>query len=217
MKKIASLFILLIFPIAVFSQKSAPQSKTATVTFSLLDLPGIANEKSSWEVSFELRLTNETIEYEASKVGRLKNMSEGEKIGDLIYKNSFIKKSLADSRNRKVVLQIPLSEEIQKKLENEPKNRINLSKVKITDEIIKKSREDEARAQVFLLYATAIVYDAKLKKNAVIPLNFLMNYRNYPSLNFSVNLKLTSDGYSANINLSEDKTLRTTTVKPQTQ
>ena len=135
-------------------------------------------------------------------------------MGELVYKNSFSRKSLAAAQNRMVDFEIPLGEEIRKRLENEPKIRIDLSQVTITDEIIKRSKEDEAGAQVFLLYGSALVYDAKLKKTTIIPMNRVLRFRDYPSLNFSMSIKVEADGYSFDVALPKNTVLTTVPVKP---
>jgi len=218
MKMFSSLLLITFFLVGGSAQtekkSSASAPKTAAVNFALLDLPGVKDEKSTWEVSFELRIINETGEYQARRAGKLKNMSEEEKLGELVYKNSFAKKSLAAAQNRTVDFQIPLGEEIQKRLQNEPQTRINLSQVTITDEIIKKSKEDEANAQVFLLYGNALVYDAKLKKTTIIPMNRVLRFRDYPSLNFSMSIKVDADGYTFDVALPKNAVLTTVPVKP---
>lgn len=183
----------------------APQ--TAVVKFSLLDLPGLQNAESKWEVSYELRIISEKEKYEAIKSGKLKQMESEEKIGILIDKGSFTKKDLLDKENRQSSVTILLSEEIRERLRNQPQNRINPAASNYDEASIKKMKEDEAKAQVFLLYANAIVYDGKLKKNVVAPLSRIISFTQCPDASFEMTLKLNNDGfYSSNLILPTSKT-----------
>jgi hypothetical protein len=201
MKILYSFFVLCTFLAANgFSQTLAKQENTflknVTVIYRLLDSPGINDLESKWEVSYELRIISEKESYEAIRAGKLKQMQTEEKIGLLINKGSFSGKNLIKKENREVTFTVPLNEEIQERLKGEPKDRINLANVTLTDEVIKKSREDEARAQVFLIYANALVYDAKLKKTTIIPLCFIMRYPQYSGGVFGAAFKVTEDGYA---------------------
>lgn len=211
-----SLLLILIFSISIFSQdnkiKSNVVPKTTTVKFSLLDLPGVKDDASKWEISYELRLITEKERYEAGKKDKLKQMENNEKLGVLVSKGNFAKSVLSESRNREVVFNTSISKEIQERLRNEPKNRVNLGEVKLTDEVIKKSKEDEAKAQVFLLYANAIVYDAKLRKNVIVPLSRILPFARHPKANFEMTLRVTENGnYISDVVLPETPTLNSIT------
>lgn len=204
------LLIFLSFPISSFSQKIGEKfnvvPKIATVTYKLLDMPGINNEKSKWEISFELRIISEKEQYEAIKAGKLKRMQDEEKIGILISKGSFTRNNLSEVKNREISFITPISDEIQEKLRNEPKNRINLGKVELTDEVIKKSREDEAKANIFLIYANLLVYDAKLRKTTITPLSRVMSYTRYPDAIFGMQFNITENGYDIKPIISKKQT-----------
>ncbi|MGI8668226.1 MAG: hypothetical protein ACR2J3_00065 [Aridibacter sp.] len=142
--------------------------KEATIVINFLGLPGKDNLKSNWEVSYELRIIDRKSETEAVKAGRLKYMSsEEEKIGDFILKNSFRKTNLSQTENRQVVLKIPLDEKIRAKLKNAQELK-----------------------QTFLFYGSALVFDAKLKKNIIIPLSWIWRYELYPEANFGMEFKI---------------------------
>lgn len=180
--------------VRVSAQEAVPAS--VSIDIALLDLPGMKDSKSTWELSFELRLINETGKYAAVRAGRLPRMEDAEKVGELIYHSAFTNKSLFLPQNRRFSTKIPLTEEIQNRLRNEPKDRIDLTKVKIDDNVIKQSREQESRAQVFLLYATALVYDAKTKKTTIVPINRIISFREHASLNFLYTLTIVENGYT---------------------
>jgi len=189
MKKTCILVTLLcLFSICSYSQKRSQSitkrnipaiiSKEATIVLNFLDLPGRANEKSSWEVSYELRIIDRKSSIEAAKAGKLKQMSiQEEKVGDFIAKGSFRKENISQATNRKVVLKIPLDEKIREKLKNAQKLR-----------------------QSFLFYGLAIVFDGKLKKNIFVPLSWVWQYEVYPDAKFGMDFKIEQDtsegGYS---------------------
>lgn len=219
MKILCTVFLFgLLLAVDGFSQAKKEESNTApkaaTIKITLLDLPGGNLEKSKWEVAYELRIFNEKEFYEAVKSGKLKQMDTEEKLGVLIGKGNFTKNALSKNENREVVLTVPLDEEIQAKLKNQPQNRINLSKVTVTDEIIKKSKEDETKAQVFLMYANALVYDAKLKKTTIIPLSWILPFRRHPDANFEMTLRVEENGgYSNRLVLPSNQKSTTVTIK----
>src|ERR1700674_2154474 len=110
----------------------APQSvarttpKVATIKIRLLNLPGVNDAASRWETAYELRIANEETYYEANHQGKLKPASH-ERVGELIAKGTFIRKSLKQLKNRSIVLQVPLNTEIQERLKDQPKDRVNLT------------------------------------------------------------------------------------------
>ncbi len=188
MKKIYILLILTCLPFsAVFSQTyrsktkgdhSLSVPKEAVIVIDFLDLPGKENTKSSWEVSYELRMIDAKLLFEAGKSGKLKEMSlEEEKVGDFISKSSFRKVNLSQTENRQVVLKIPFDEKIREKLRNAQKLK-----------------------QAFLFYGSAIVFDAKLKKNIIISLSWIWAYEIYPDAIFGMEFKVEENsgesGYS---------------------
>lgn len=184
MKKTSVLLILLcLFSLSVYAQKTEPTKEAAvlktpaeaTIEINFLSLPGKADSKSTWQLSYELRIISQT---EYSKTDKLKNMSlSGEKVGELIFKDSFKKENLSKDANREAVLKIPLSKEIQEKLQKQTET-----------------------PQVFLFYCSAVIFDAKLKKNIIVPLNWIWLYKIYPDANFGMEFQIveeaTESGYS---------------------
>lgn len=191
MRKVFILSILLgIFSVAAYSQKNPVSttensahfniSKEATIAINFLNLPGKENAKSTWEVSYELRIIDGKSHFEASKSGKLKQMSiENEKIGELILKGAFKKTNLSKQKNRQEILTIAFDEQIQAKL-----------------------RDTQKLKQTFLFYCSAIIYDGKLKKNIIIPLGWIWRYENYPDakfgMEFSIEESSGESGYSYN-------------------
>lgn len=197
MKKLCGLLILLnVLAFVVFSQSQMRKVKPtnaarkvkptvvtrmpseATVVVDLLDLPGKNDEKSNWEFTYELRIIDQESFNEAAKQGKLKQMAiDDEKSGNLIGKNFFKKENLAAPENRRVVLRIPFNEASLKKL-----NTTQSSK------------------PVYLFYGTALVFDAKLKKNIFVPLSWIWRSEVYPDakfgMEFSIEESKGDDGYS---------------------
>lgn len=188
MKKICGLLVLFYsLTFVAFPQAQPPETKKTTVTqtpteaviaINLLDLPGKNDKKSSWEFSGELRIIDKKSFLEAAKNGKLKQMAiDEEKSGELIGKSSFKKENLSAPENRRVVLNIPFDDANRKKLS-----------------------ASEASKPVFLFYGTTLVYDAKLKKNIVIPLDWIWYFEVYPDakfgMDFIVKESAGDEGYS---------------------
>ncbi|HEY0428721.1 MAG TPA: hypothetical protein VGC76_13150 [Pyrinomonadaceae bacterium] len=178
--------------------KNSPQ--TASIQINLVNLPGVDNEKTKWEISYELRIISQKEEYQAVKAGKLKQMETEEKIGLLVGKGSFSKNLLSKNENRQFKSNLSLTDEIRERLKNQPASQINLAAAVMDEKTIALVKEQENKSQVFLLYATALVYDAKLKKNIIIPLNRVMPFSNHPDANFEMSLKIEDNGtYSVNL------------------
>ncbi len=180
--------IILFFVGNAFSQTKTSNNppSAATVQFTLINLPGLNDEKSRWEISYELRLINQTEEYAAIKAGKLKQMENEEKIGLLLGKGNFTKNLLSKSENRLFKESISLNREVQEKLNNEPRTRINIADVVMNEKAIALVEEQENRSQVFLLYSSVIVYDAKLKKNLIIPICSVIPFSGHPKTDFEI-------------------------------
>lgn len=204
--------LLLLLSLSVFSQdnKSISASQitpqAATIGIKLIDLPGAEFAKSTWETAYELRIINQDGYYAAIKAGKLKQMDGSEeKLGNLIYKGSFTKKELGKKENRELILTIPFDDEIKERLKKEPKDRVNLSTATPDKETVEKIKEQKKNAQVFLFYANALIYDAKLKKNKIIPLSWIWKFSDYPDADFAMTLEIKKDGgYSRNLVLPAD-------------
>lgn len=209
MKKFVCFVIILVFTFNVFSQikkeESNREPKTAIVKISLLDLPGANEEKSKWEVSYELRVITEKEMREALVAGKLKYMDGEEKLGVLIGKGSFTKNALSKTENREATLTLPLNEEIQNRLNNQLKNRANVSLSSLNEKRVGTTKDTETEAQIFLFYASALVYDAKLKKNVIIPLNWILPFFRHPNANFEMTLQVKENGEYASMLVLPEK------------
>jgi hypothetical protein len=168
--------------------------KVVKIKVTLLNSPGVNDAGSRWETAYELRIANERTFYEANRQGKFKAGSQ-ERVGELIAKGSFTRKSLRQLKNRNIVLQVPLAKKLQERLEDQPKDRVNLTAATATAENIKLSREQETKAQVIFFYSTVHVYDAKLKKNVVVPIDRIWLFQRHPDADFKIELEVTENGY----------------------
>jgi hypothetical protein len=166
--------------------------KTATVEIVLLDAPGINEEESRWEITYEFRIANTLTLWEAWKQRQLNGGSE-QRLGELIKQGS-VKKPLRIPENRRIVLQIPLSLEIRERLRAQPREPLKITPGKITAEDIKLSREQEIKSQNFMFYSVVSVYDAKLKKNVLISASRTWNFAEYRDAKFKITLEIHEDG-----------------------
>lgn len=178
--------------------------KTATVEIILLRAPGINHKGSRWEIAYEFRIANQITLWEAWKQRKLKGAGE-ERVGELI-KEGTIKKTFRSSENQKVLFHIPLSPEIQERLRNQPRDLVKITPGNITPEDIKHSREQETKTQIFLFYPVINIYDAKLKKNIIIPASRTWGFGGYPQARFEIRVEINDDGsYSVNSSLPTKK------------
>jgi hypothetical protein len=166
--------------------------KAATVKIVLLKAPGIDAEGSRWEMSYEFRIANEITLWEAWKQ-RKSNGGSDQRVGELIKDGSF-RESLRSPKNRDVVFHIPLSPEIQERLRNQPRERVKDSSGRRTPEEIRLLKEQEIKSQVFLFYVVINVYDARLKKNLIIPASRTWSFDGFPPTNFEIKIEINSDG-----------------------
>jgi hypothetical protein len=166
--------------------------KVATVKIVLLKAPGLNEEGSRWEMSYEFRIANEITLWEAWKQRKSSGGSE-QRTGDLIKEGSF-RESLRSPKNREVVFRIPLSPEIQKRLRNQPRERVKASSGQRTPEEIRLLKEQEIKSQVFLFYTVINIYDARLKKNLIIPASRSWSFDSNPQAQFEIKVEINSDG-----------------------
>ncbi len=201
MKTLCIVFLLsLLLTIDGFSQIKREESKialeAATIKITLLDLPGINDEKSKWEVSYELRIANQK-ELDDATVNNRLFLDSNHKLGEFIAKSSFIKSGLSKKENREVILTVPLDEKIQKKLadELESLNKPNIAALnKNTPESLSERR---MKTQVFVMYANALIYDAKLKKNIIVPFDWVLPFTRFtrlPDASFEMTLQIKENG-----------------------
>ena len=185
-------------------QASQEIPKAATVRITLVNAPGINDEGSRWEIAYELRIINQAAEWQAWKQGKFKGGSE-ERVGELIREGS-VKQLLRSPQNRRVVFKIPFSPEIQERLKNQPRDLVKFTPGNITPEEIKLSKEQEMKLQVFLFYSTLSIYDAKLKRNFIIPVSRTWPFNNFPDARFEIKIEIHDDGgYSVHSPTSSKK------------
>jgi hypothetical protein len=164
--------------------------KAATVEVVLLSAPGINDEGSQWEIAYEFRITNEAALWEAHK--QEKSQGVEVRVGELI-READVKKNVRSPENHKFVFQIPFSPEIQERLRNQPKEGVKSTPGPITPETIKLQREREMKVQVFQFYSVINIYDAKLRKNIVIPVSQSWDFANYRDARFGFKVEINDD------------------------
>ena len=64
----------------------------------------------------------------------------------------------------------------------------------MTPEINKLLQEQEIKFQIFKFYSVLNIYDAKLKKNIMIPVSQEWDFANYPDARFGFKIEINSDG-----------------------
>jgi hypothetical protein len=167
----------------------------ATVEVVLLTAPGIDDAGSKWEIAYELRIINEAANeaayFEARKLGKPKV-----RVGELI-KEADVRKPLGSPENHKFVIEIPFSPEIQARLRNQPREHLKTAPGPITSEGYKASKEQDTRFQIFNFYSVINVYDARLKKNILIPVTQGWDFARYPDARFGFKIEINSDGEPA--------------------
>jgi hypothetical protein len=163
-----------------------PQVPTsATIQVTLVDAPGINDDGSRWEINYEFRIASDAAIWDAHK---RKDGSE-ERVGDLLKEGSF-KQTLRSAENRRLVLTVPLTADIQARLRSQP-TPSEAAKMNLT---VAESRELERRSQSFLFRLVAEVYDAKLKKSVLISQGFPWSFAGNPDARFEIKLKINADG-----------------------
>ncbi len=222
-KNYIGLFLILFLALNNFAQVKKVESnaalENATIKITLLDLPGVNLEKSKWEFAYELRFTNRKEISDATTNGRLEDLNAIPKLGEFIVKDSFTKNNLSKKENREVVLTIPLNKKIQEKLaddlESLTKSENPVAQNKNTRESL---TERQMKTQYFVMYANILVYDAKLKKNIIVPFDWLLPYSRFahlPGANFEMTFEVKEGGdFAKSVVLPEKlKNSKTTIIK----
>jgi len=193
-----TLAVTLFFAVGIVPDNLAATMKTsqeipkfATVKIILLKAPGVDDEKSWWGIAYQFRIINQANDWQAWKQGKFKAESE-ERVGELI-KEGAAKATLRSAANREFVFHIPLSPEIQERLRNQPKEQVKI-KPQMTPEEIRILKEQEAKTQIFLFYPVINIYDAKLKKNILIPASRTWTFADYPQARFEMTVEINEDG-----------------------
>jgi hypothetical protein len=218
MKILSAAFLtVLLFAVGGFSQVKKEGSnaalKAATLKITLLDLPGVNLEKSKWELAYELRIASEKELFDAMTNGRL-NLDADKKLGELVAKSSFTKNALSKKENREAFLTVPLDAKIQEKLATELEllNKSAAAPNKNTPEAL---RERQLKTQNFLMYANILVYDAKLKKNIVVPFHWVLpfaRFAHFPGANFQMTFQIKENGEYARSMVLPEKTKNSKTI-----
>lgn len=168
--------------------------KAATIEIVLLTGPGVNDEGSKWEIAYEFRITNEAANeaafFEARKQGKPQGTEA--RVGELI-KAGDVKQLLRSAENHKFVLQIPFGPEIQERLRNQPREHAKIAPGPRTPEINMLLQEQEIKFQVFMFYSVINIYDARLKKNIIIPVPQEWSFATYPDARFGFKIEINSD------------------------
>lgn len=212
MKKIyIGLFLILFFALNSFAQFKKEESnaalENAKIKITLLDLPGVNLEKSKWELAYELRIINEKDLFAAMTNGSLK-LDADHKIGEFVAKNSLTRSALSNKENREVVLTIPLDKMLREKLANDLESLDKFNKLVAENKNDSDSlAERQMKTQSFLMYGNILVYDAKLKKNIIVPFNWVLPYTRFshlPGANFEMIFEIKENGdYGTRVILPE--------------
>ncbi len=186
--------------------------KTATIKITLLDLPGVNLEKSKWELAYELRIASEKELFDAMTNGRL-SLDADKKLGEFVAKSSFTKNALSKKENREAFLTVPLDAKIQERLAGELE-MLDKSAApnKNTPEALAERR---LKTQNFLIYANILVYDAKLKKNIVVPFDWVLpfaRFAHFPGANFQMTFQITEKGEYARSMALPEKSKKSLTI-----
>ncbi len=219
MKILCTVFLSgLLFAVNGFSQVKKEESNTtpkaATIKITLLDLPGVNLEKSKWEIAYELRIASQKELDDASINGRL-NLDADKKIGEFIGKGSFAKNILSKKENREVILTVPLDEKIQKKLDDELESLNKSNATAPNKNAPDAATERRLKTQNFLVYANALVYDAKLKKNIIIPFNWVLPFTRHtrvPNASYEMTLQIEENGEYGRRWILPEKPKNSTTI-----
>ena len=167
-----------------------PPPKSALVEIVLVKAPGLDDEGSMWEISYEFRLANEITLWQ--KRNDLKAGSQ-QRVGELI-KEGAAKGVLRSPASRKFVFTIPFSSEIQAKLRNQPRERLKMTGTEMSPDQVKQLKDQELNSQVFLFYPIVNIYDGRLKKSFLISTSRIWDYESYPDARFVIKIEINSDG-----------------------
>ena len=177
---------------AAVSQKPAPPVNVpaeSVIEIVLVEAPGINHAGSGWEINYEVRLATDADLWEAHR-NRASRGDDTARVGELIKEGSV--KQLFDSPgNRKALLRIPLNQEIQGRLRNQPPRLDQRLAAEMT---LEQSREREKRAQNFMFRAVAEVYDARLGKKLIMTLVGAWPFDSFPEARFEIRIWIRADG-----------------------
>lgn len=207
--------LVLITSISAVSQKQVenPTPKQAEINIKLTNTPGINNQKSTWEMGYELRIIDSDAFYDLAKSGELMKEGSDVKHGELIAKNSFKKSDLSQTKNRETNLQIPFDEKAIEKLKVELQ-KLSSNQNASGNKTNAKIKSPETKSQVFLFYANALIYDAKLKKSVIVPFDWILPFSRHPNAKFEMEIEINADGtFNKKVVLPKSETIITIPAK----
>ena len=174
------------------AERTLPPSlpMSAQVEIVLVKAPGLDDEASNWEVSYEFRLANEITLWQ--KRNDLKAGSQ-QRVGELI-KEGGAKGLLRSPANRRFVFTIPFSSEVQAKLRNQPRERVKMTGAEMSPDQVKQLKDQEHNSQVFLFYPIINIYDGRLKKSFLISTSRIWDYESYPEARFKIKIEINGEG-----------------------
>ncbi len=224
MKKFClGLFLILFLALNNFAQVKKEESnaalENAKIKITLLDLPGVNLEKSKWELAYELRIANEKQLFDAMTNGKIEDLNAIPKLGEFINKGSFTKNNLSNKENRETVLTIPLDKKTQEMLVGDLESLTKSANLAAQNKNTRESlTERQMKTQNLVLYANILVYDAKLKKNIIVPFNWILPFTRFshlPGANFEMTFEIKEGGdFAKSVVLPEKlKNSKTTIIK----
>jgi hypothetical protein len=159
--------------------RSIPTS--ATIEIVLVDAPGINDEASRWEINYKFGMITDALALEAHKRG------DEDRIGELIKQGS-IKQPLKPTENRKIILQFPLSAEIQELLKDQSPmpDQANMT--------LEQSRDYERHAQNFRFHSIVEIYDARLQRKVFLAIGNTWSYFTFPDARFEIKIQIDAKG-----------------------
>lgn len=137
-------------------------------------------------------ITSEAANEAAFFAARRQGKPEG-RVGELI-KDADVRKPLRSLQNHKFVFEIPFSPEIQERLRNQPREHLKIAPGPITPESYQASKAQDTQFQVFKFYSVINIFDARLKKNILIPVDQEWTFAKYPDARFGFKIEIDSDG-----------------------
>ncbi len=178
-------------------------------------MPGVNLEKSKWEVAYELRIASQKQLDDAMIDGRL-SLNTEQKLGEFVAKDSFTKNILSKKENREVILTISLDKKIQQKLADDLESLVKFDNTVAQNKNMSESAaERRMKTQNFLMYANVLVYDAKLKKNIIVPFNWVLPFTRFshlPGANFEMIFEIKENGDYARSMILPEKSKKSFTI-----
>ncbi|MGB8508088.1 MAG: hypothetical protein WCD76_06775 [Pyrinomonadaceae bacterium] len=151
------------------TDKSSSTPKQVTLLLELQDLPGRDTAGSAWEVTYQWRIADQQNFNQWSVNGE--NPSEQATLGMLLSRQSFARRNLSNSANRRFQILIPVKGDLLERLNNAGQ-----------------------RPQIVWLDATVRIHDAKLGIDVVKKVTPVWGPRFYRDGISSVRMDITPEG-----------------------